>query len=143
LAINRVGVSARFDDLTEVAQGLRYARLAMRGRSEPQLPVTVFDGSILGTAAVSAPEVMTKLVAPVLEGFRDLSEDERDLLFETFRVWLDNDGSVRAAGDLLFCHPNTVRYRLRRIEQRTDRSLSCPRDLAELCLVLEVFRRLM
>jgi DNA-binding PucR family transcriptional regulator len=71
------------------------------------------------------------------------AEHERDLSSETFQVWLDNGGSVRAAADVLFCHSNTVPYRLRRIEQRTDRSLSCPRDLAELCLVLEVFRRLM
>jgi DNA-binding PucR family transcriptional regulator len=56
---------------------------------------------------------------------------------------LQKDGSLNAAGELLFCHPNTVRYRLHRIEQRTRRSLSRPRDVAELCLVFEVHRRLM
>jgi DNA-binding PucR family transcriptional regulator len=50
---------------------------------------------------------------------------------------------VSAAAERLFCHPNTVRHRLRRIEKRTDRSLSRPRDVAELCLVFEVHRRLM
>jgi len=35
------------------------------------------------------------------------------------------------------------RLRLRRIEKRTGRSLSRPRDVAELCLVFEVQRRLM
>jgi DNA-binding PucR family transcriptional regulator len=49
---------------------------------------------------------------------------------------------VGAAAELLCCHPNTVRYRLRRIEKRTGRSLSRPRDLAELCLAFEVHRRL-
>ena len=68
---------------------------------------------------------------------------ERDILFDTFRVWVENDGSLRVAGELLFCHPNTVRYRLHRIEQRTGRSLSRPRDVAELCLAMEVHRRLM
>jgi DNA-binding PucR family transcriptional regulator len=43
----------------------------------------------------------------------------------------------------LFCHPNTVRYRLHRIVERTGRSLSRPRDLAELCLAFEVHRHLM
>jgi DNA-binding PucR family transcriptional regulator len=33
-----------------------------------------------------------------------------------------------------------VRYRLRRIEQRTGRSLMRPRDVAELCLAFEVER---
>jgi DNA-binding PucR family transcriptional regulator len=103
----------------------------------------LFDGSILATAAVSAPEVMVKLAAPTIECFAELAENERDILFETFRVWLESDGSLRTAGELLFCHPNTVRYRLHRIEQRTGRSLSRPRDIAELSLAFEVHRRLM
>jgi DNA-binding PucR family transcriptional regulator len=65
------------------------------------------------------------------------------MLFETFRVWLDSDASARGTAEALVCHPNTVRYRLRRIEQGTGRSLSRPRDIAELCLAFEVQRRLM
>jgi hypothetical protein len=38
--------------------------------------------------------------------------------------------------------PSTIRYRLRRIEKRTGRSLSHPRDVAELCLAVEVHHRL-
>jgi DNA-binding PucR family transcriptional regulator len=46
-------------------------------------------------------------------------------------------------GELLFCHPNAVRYRLHRIESNAPgRSLSKPRDVAELCLAFEVHRRL-
>ncbi|MUL80142.1 CdaR family transcriptional regulator [Mycolicibacterium sp. CBMA 226] len=139
----RIGVSARFNDLTEAAHALRHARVSLRGRPEPGVNVTVFDGSILATAAVSAPEVMVKLAAPVVESFDGLAPGERDVLFDTFQVWLDAEGSLREAGELLFCHPNTVRYRLHRIEQRTGRSLARPRDVAELSLVLEVYRRLM
>ena len=139
----RVGVSAKFDGLRDTAQALRYARVMLRGRPEPGLPVSVFDGSVLASAAVGAPEVMTKLVAPIVDSFAGMADEERAVLFDTFRVWVENDGSLRATGDLLFCHPNTVRYRLHRIEQRTGRLLSRPRDVAELCLALEVHRRLM
>jgi PucR C-terminal helix-turn-helix domain/GGDEF-like domain len=143
LATTPVGVSSRFNDLRETAQALRYARITLRGRPDEEQRVTQFDGSILATAAVSAPEVMVKLVTPTIECFSELSHSERDILFDTFRVWVENNGSLRVAGELLFCHPNTVRYRLHRIEQRTGRSLSCPRDVAELCLAMEVHRRLM
>ena len=143
MATTRIGASARFNDLRETAQALRYDRITLRGRPDEGLRVTQFDGSILGTAAVSAPEVMVKLVTPTIERFAELGHTERDILFDTFRVWLENDGSMGVAGELLFCHPNTVRYRLRRIEQRTDRSLAGPRDVAELCLAFEVHRRLM
>jgi hypothetical protein len=143
IATARVGVSARFDDLRDTPQALRFARISLRGRPEPGLLVSLFDGSILASAAVSAPEVLVKLVAPTIDCFAELSDQERDILFETFQAWVDNDGSMRTVGELLFCHPNTVRYRLHRIEQRTGRSLSKPRDVAELCLAFEVHRRLM
>jgi PucR C-terminal helix-turn-helix domain/GGDEF-like domain len=142
VAIARAGVSARFDDLRDTPRGLRQARVTLRGRAEPGSPVSVFDGSILATAAVSAPDVMVELASPVMECFADLSEEEREILFETFRAWRDHDGSMRTAGEMLFCHPNTVRYRMHRIEQRTGRSLTRPRDVAELCLAFEVHRRL-
>jgi predicted ATPase len=56
---------------------------------------------------------------------------------------LFSEASVSAVADRLYCHPNTVRHRLRRIEKHTGRSLSRPRDVAELCLAFEVHRRLM
>jgi hypothetical protein len=143
LAMNRVGVSARLDDLRDTPHALHFAKMMLRGRSDVASPIAVFDGSILATAAVSAPEVMVKSIGNALDGFDDLSDVEREMLFETFRVWQDNDASVRSAAEVLICHPNTVRHRLRRIEKRTGRSLSRPKDVAELCLAFEVHRRLM
>jgi hypothetical protein len=142
-ATNRVGVSARFDDLRDTPQALHFSKVMLRGRPDAASPVAVFDGSILATAAVSAPDVMVKLIGNALDGFADLPDAERAMLFETFRVWQDNDASVRSAAEVLICHPNTVRHRLRRIEKYTGRSLSRPRDVAELCLAFEVHRRLM
>jgi len=143
LAVAPVGVSARYQDLRDTPQALHFAKVMVRSRSDRSAPVAVFDGSILAAAAVSAPEVMIKSAGAVLAGFGDLPDEEREILFDTFRVWQDSDASVGGAVQVLFCHPNTVRHRLRRIEKRTGRSLSRPRDVVELCLALEVHRRLM
>jgi hypothetical protein len=143
IATHRVGVSAPFHDLRDTPLGLHFAKVSLRGPANAKAKVALFDGSMLATAAVSAPGVMVKSAAAALDGFGDLSDDEREILFETFRVWLDNDASVRASAEVLFVHPNTVRKRLHRIEQRTGRSLSKPRDVIELTLALEVRRRLM
>jgi PucR C-terminal helix-turn-helix domain/GGDEF-like domain/GAF domain len=139
----RMGVSAAFGDLRETPQALHVARVMLRGPIDSTSSVAVFDGSILATAAVSASDVMIKSVGAALDPFTDLPDGEREVLFETFRVWQEGDASVTAAAERLFCHPNTVRHRLRRIEQRTGRSLSRPRDLAELCLAFEVHRHRM
>jgi hypothetical protein len=143
MASTRVGVSARFDDLRDTAHALHCAKVTLRGRADPASGVSVFDGSILATAVVSAPQIMVKSVGNVLDGFRGLPDEEREILFDTFQAWQDNDSGVRATAQQLAVHPNTVRHRLRRIEKHTGRSLSRPRDLAELCLAFEVHRRLM
>ena len=142
MAVDRVGVSAQFNDLHETPRALHFAKVTLQGRSDDGSPVAVFDGTILATAALAAPEVMVKSADTALACFGDLPDEERDILFETFRVWQETDASVGVAAERLCCHPNTVRYRLRRIEKRTGRSLSRPRDLVELCLAFEVHRRL-
>jgi hypothetical protein len=44
---------------------------------------------------------MVKTVGAVLDCFDDRPDEDREMLFEKFRVWQDNDASVRgAAGGL-------------------------------------------
>ncbi|MDR1427937.1 MAG: helix-turn-helix domain-containing protein, partial [Bifidobacteriaceae bacterium] len=47
-------------------------------------------------------------------------------LVETLRTWLDTFGDVAAAANRLFIHPNTLRYRLRRIGEISGLDLSDP-----------------
>jgi DNA-binding PucR family transcriptional regulator len=48
------------------------------------------------------------------------------VLTDTLRVYLDSFGDIAAAAGHLHVHPNTVRYRVRRIEKLLDISLSDP-----------------
>jgi DNA-binding PucR family transcriptional regulator len=140
VATTPVGVSPAFDDLADTAQALRYARVAVNARGRGPGAVTVFDDSVIAVAAVSAPEVTKKVADLVLGAFDDMTSEEKHVLFDTFRTWVDNDGSMTNTATQLYCHPNTVRYRLHRIEERTGRSLSVPRELAELCLAFEIYQ---
>ena len=143
VAAGRVGVSARFGDLRDTPEALHFAKVMMRNNTEGSSAVAVFDGSILATAAISAPDLMLKSAGSALDLVSNLPAPEREMLYETFRVWEESDASLDAVAAQLFCHPNTVRHRLRKIEKLTGRSLSRPRNVAELCLAFEVRRRLM
>jgi PucR C-terminal helix-turn-helix domain/GGDEF-like domain len=141
-ATARVGISPPFRELAETSDALRFARLAVTGKASPDSLVTVFDGSALAVAAVSAPETMSKIRSSVLGKLKALPAEECAVLLDTFGAWLEAGGSANDAAAKIYCHPNTVRHRLHRIEELTGRSLARPTDLAELCLAFEVERRL-
>lgn len=140
VATTNIGVSPVFNDLADTAMSLRYARVAQAAPAQQNGNVCAFDDSVLGIAAVSAPEVTRKISEIILGPFNSLPSDEQLSLCATFEAWLDHDGSISETASVLFCHPNTVRNRLRRIEEHTGRSLSAPRELAELCLAFETVK---
>ncbi|ORW60986.1 hypothetical protein AWC20_06555 [Mycobacterium parmense] len=142
VATVRVGISPPFDDLAETSDALRFARLAVTGKPSSDSLITAFQDTPLAVAAVSAPEVMAKIRSSVLRRLIELPTAERTILLDTFQAWLQAGGSANDTAAKIFCHPNTVRHRLRRIEELTGRSLTRPTDLAELCLAFEVERRL-
>jgi hypothetical protein len=133
----RVGVSPPYDDLRLTSQALRLARIAMRGALDRRR-VVVFGRDPLSAAAASAPDIMPRVARSVLGGLDGLPPEDRALLLDTFGAWLDCDGSASEAAKRLYVHPNTVRYRLRRLEERTGRPLSNPRAVAELSLAYEI-----
>ncbi|MDH6244595.1 helix-turn-helix domain-containing protein [Mycobacterium sp. OTB74] len=53
-------------------------------------------------------------------------QEHDPVLTETLREYLDSFGDVAAAAGQLHVHPNTVRYRVRRIEKLLDTSLANP-----------------
>jgi DNA-binding PucR family transcriptional regulator len=87
--------------------------------------------------AAGLPDVMEQLAAPILAGLSTMPARDRALILRTFGVWRDNGGSADRAAIVLFCHPNTIRHRLRRLEQATGRSLADPRATMELGLAYE------
>jgi PucR C-terminal helix-turn-helix domain/GGDEF-like domain len=135
-----VGVSPCYGDLRHTARNLRLARIALRSAFAGE-QVTVFDRDLLAVAAGSDPEVMRLVAGRVLAGLDEVPVGQRPVLLATLGAWLDNGGSAGQAASVLFCHPNTVRHRMRRLEQLTGRSLSDPRGIAELSLAFEIDRR--
>jgi hypothetical protein len=70
-------------------------------------------------------------VTPLLvaEAFGELLEHpQAETLLTTLRALLAHDGSPTHAAAELYCHRNTVIYRMKQIERLTGRSLTDPRD---------------
>ncbi|HEU4568762.1 MAG TPA: helix-turn-helix domain-containing protein [Marmoricola sp.] len=63
-----------------------------------------------------------------------------DVLLDTAQAYLDHGSSIEATGRALFVHPNTIRYRLRRIREVTGFSPTDPRESYTLRVALTLGR---
>ncbi|MFC5219541.1 PucR family transcriptional regulator [Streptomyces coerulescens] len=137
----RVGISPCFHSLRDTPQALRFARLALAGLQGAGPGVARFDDDPLAMVVAAAPAEAAHLVEVVLQPLLGLPAAERARLLETLEHWYAAAGSATDAARSLFVHPNTVRYRMRRIEELTGRSLSDPRATADFRAALLGFRR--
>ncbi|SLC94898.1 regulator of polyketide synthase expression [Mycobacteroides abscessus subsp. massiliense] len=141
LGVRRIGVSPVYDGYPPPGPPLNYAKAALLAATEDD-PVVAFDANPYAVAAITDPQTMARYRDLVLGSLTEIGVVDRQLLVDTFRQWVDCDGSIPATARVLFCHPNTVRYRLRRLRQLTGRDVARPRDIAELHLAVEADRRL-
>ena len=69
---------------------------------------------------------------PALQAFLGEDRARGDVLRETIRALAAADLRINVAAERLQVHPNTAKYRLQRIEERTGRNPRSVADLLEL-----------
>jgi DNA-binding PucR family transcriptional regulator len=137
------GVSAPVRGVTALAGALHDAGSARR------LAAIRGDAavSVLTSDEVASHELLLATVPPsVLRSFRArllgplLAYDDRHRaeLLPTLREFLACSGSWNACAGKMYVHVNTVRYRIRRIEELTGRDLSCLNDQVDFYLALQI-----
>lgn len=142
VAVARAGMSPPYPELTGTARAVALATLARRCVPPGTTGVITLEDHPLGSLVAGAPELAERMAQAVLGPVLELAADERSLLLETLEAWVAAGGSASEAGQRLYCHRNTVRNRLHRLEELTGRSLADPRSLAELCAAAESVRLL-
>lgn len=140
-ATGPVGVSPIFTSLRRTSWALDLAQLVLR-RQGGTTGVTQFQDSPLNMLVVGGRDAARETARAVLGGLLALPAETRDMLLQTLHAWVDAAGSVDRTGDRLHCHPNTVRKRLRRIEQYTGRNLHEPGGVAELVTASQAWTQL-
>ena len=131
-----IGVSGSFPDLAGAPEAYAEASAAVE-RLRP-------SGGVLAIATLSAfdclamfgPEAARRRTPPAIRRF--VAEDRGDggVLIATVREYASADFNVKAAAARLFVHPNTARYRLAKIEERTGLDLRSFGDVQELLIAV-------
>ncbi|WP_396917307.1 PucR family transcriptional regulator [Mycolicibacterium sp.] len=136
----RTGVSPEYRSLADTPRALHLARTALATVPAGKAEVQVFSANPLEALVARTPGEGHRLAREVLGPVLDLPPDDSVVLLDTLSAYVENGGSAEAAGKLLHCHPNTVRYRLRRLHELTGRSLSDPMDITELTAASSALR---
>jgi DNA-binding PucR family transcriptional regulator len=84
-----------------------------------------------------SPQLGTAIERRVLGPLEDYAERRSADLLETLEVFIRIGLDRRGAADELHVHPNTLDYRLRRVEELAEIDLSQPGDLALIALALK------
>jgi hypothetical protein len=140
IASRRVGASEPYPSLDQTASALRQARLACAAATPGTTTVIRFDEEPIAVLLVSAPDASDSVARRILGRVLNLPETDRTLLIDTMRIWLAEAGSTSTAANRMHVHRNTVRHRLRRLEELTGRSLADPLQVSELHVALECAR---
>ncbi|MFE3029345.1 PucR family transcriptional regulator, partial [Nocardia tengchongensis] len=134
-----VGISGAVD-----GEGLRgaveEARYARRMAAERQQPTSVVRHDELATHMLllaSVPDEVRRMFrVRLLDPLRVYDQDNRADLVHTLETFLEVSGSWTKCADLLHVHVNTLRYRIQRIEELTNRDLSRLEDRVDFFLAL-------
>jgi hypothetical protein len=142
VATARVGISPPYARLADTGWAVGLAAVARACSPPGTVAVNTLEDrpipTLVSAGRAVAEQVARTVIGPVLA----LDAADRALLLETLEVWFDAGGSAAEAGQRMFCHRNTVRNRLQRVEELTGRSLSDPTATSELRVALEVVRLL-
>ncbi|RKS73950.1 PucR-like helix-turn-helix protein [Motilibacter peucedani] len=122
------------DDLAGAARSARAAASGARAAGAwPECPRPATSQELLPERALDGDEeARAALVAQVAERLAGGGA----VLLETLTTYLEQAGSLEGTARMLFVHPNTVRYRLRRVSELTGYAPAEPRDSFALRLAL-------
>jgi DNA-binding PucR family transcriptional regulator len=113
-------------DLRTASVSVRAALAALRAAPAwPDAPRPAGADDLLPERALDGdPDARAALISDVYEPLLGGGH----ALLDTLTTYLEQGSSLEATARLLFVHPNTVRYRLRRVAELTDYTPSAGRD---------------
>ena len=107
--------------LAKASNSLRWARqalaLAQRGITTWKNGVVCCDQHLSTLLILSDEDLVRTLGASRLAPLRRLRPAQQDRLAETLLAWLQNAGNAKEVARRLHVHPQTVRYRLRQLDE--------------------------
>ncbi|TIC80643.1 PucR family transcriptional regulator [Nocardioides sp. GY 10113] len=135
-AVGRVGVALSTDGIVGFASAYQLATRAAQTIPRGQAEVVLVSDRLPELMLSASPDVSALLVQETLGPLLGLGDHQSEVLLTTLATLIRCNVSPTRTAEELYCHRNTVLYRLQQIEQLTGRDLHSARDRLLLALAL-------
>lgn len=132
----RVGVAPSNDGLSGFCTAFQLAAYTVETVRRGRVDVASVEERLPQVLLAASPAVSALLVRRTLGPVLALPAPQSEVLIDTLRALLAHHGSPTHAAQQLFCHRNTVIYRMRQLQTLTDRNLADAQDRLLLTLAL-------
>lgn len=132
----RVGLAHCAEGLAGFASAYQLASRAAESLPRGAHQLVALADRLPEVLLAGSPEVVPVLVAETVGPILNQQPQLAETLLETLAALLAHDGSPTHAAQALYCHRNTVIYRMKQIESITGRNLARAHDKFELTLGL-------
>lgn len=128
ITTGRVGVAVSPEGVSGLSLAYQLAAGTVETLPRAAARVVTVTDRLPEVLLTGSPEVTALLVRETLGPLLSQPAHQSDVLVATLRALVAHNGSPTHAASELFCHRNTVIYRMRQIESLTGRDLADARD---------------
>ena len=133
-----VGVSTVHDDLTSMPEAYREAVSAAERIRATGGVLALSDLSAFDCLTLFGQDTARRRIPAAVRSFVADDVAEGRVLTTTLLEYVAADFNAKLAAERLYVHPNTARYRLAKIEERTGTRLRCVADVLDLLIAIRV-----
>jgi sugar diacid utilization regulator len=133
-----IGVSTVHDDLASIPEAYREAVSATERLRATGGVLALSDLSAFDCLTLFGQDSARRRIPAAVRSFVADDVAEGRVLTTTLLEYIAADFNAKLTAERLYVHPNTARYRLAKIEERTGTRLRCVADVLDLLIAIRV-----
>lgn len=136
-----IGIGKWYQDTTNLNKSYQQAKLALQfGRLwyENRTVFHINDLGLIRLLTYIHQEILFDFCQDYLSVLEESDRQHGTEYFETLRVYIQHHGIITEVSDALHVHPNTLRNRLKKIEEITGVNLQNPEEFINLIVAVKI-----
>ncbi|WP_313524147.1 helix-turn-helix domain-containing protein [Anaerotignum sp.] len=123
-----ISVGRNTKNITSISESHKYAQKINTFLKNQNIKNTIYEFDKLGMykilMSIDNTEVADEYIRELLAAVIDYDTKNKSNLYEVLKLYLENDGSIKAISEILFLHRNSINYKIKKIEELLNCDLS-------------------